>query len=712
VERALRESIRDLREVEGQLRRSREEVDDFIENGPVPLHWIGPDGKIIWANRAELELLGYEKSEYIGRQIADFHVDRAVIDDILSRLANGETLYSREARLRCKDGSIRYVLISSNVYWQDGRFLHTRCFTRDITERKLADLRKEELAQRSERLLRITAAIADAVSPQQVFEAVVDQVAASLDATSAGLWLLEGDEPVVRLVRAVGYSAEQARRFDGIPLDGSVRFPAIDTIRTSEPMWIASQRDLLAQYPHLASASLVRNYRIATLPVVMNNRTAGALGFTLPEESIIEDNERSFLMLVARYSAQALERLRLSEEHREARLRAELLFRLAGSVIVAQTVDDVFVAALDTLGESLLTDRSAILVFDAEGVMRFRASRGLSERYRAAVEGHSPWNRDVKAPEPVVVSDVGTDPAWAAFLPLFQKEKIGALAFVPLVASGRLIGKFMAYFPSPRGFSAQELETAKAIAHHVASAIVRFGAVAELERAVRFHEMFTAILGHDLRNPLGAILATAEVGMRREESERTRKTLARIVNSGGRMARMIDQLLDFTRVRVGSGIPLTPKSGDLLPVLRQVIDELRIAHPGWTLDLAADGQLSGFWDEDRLAQVFSNLVANAIQHGVREHGVRLSADGTGSAVVCISVENAGAIPENVLPNLFEPMVTGERRRASSHGLGLGLFISRQIVQGHGGTIDVDSSVDAGTRFTVTLPRSTREPSRP
>ena len=131
-----------FRESEGYLR-------DFVENAAIALHWVGPDGIILWANQTELDLLGYTREEYIGRHIADFHVDQPVIADILVRLTAGETLNSYEARLRCKDGSIRHVLISSNALFENEKFVRTRCFTRDITERKQA----EEASQKSRRFL-------------------------------------------------------------------------------------------------------------------------------------------------------------------------------------------------------------------------------------------------------------------------------------------------------------------------------------------------------------------------------------------------------------------------------------------------------------------------------------------------------------------------------------------------------------------------------
>ena len=141
----------EFRESEAALRRSERDLRDFVENAAIGLHWVGPDGIIRWANQTELDLLGYTREEYIGRHIADFHADQPVIADILVRLTGGETLNNHEARLRCKDGSIRHVLISSNVLFENEKFVHTRCFTRDISERKRVEgvLRESEAFNRS-----------------------------------------------------------------------------------------------------------------------------------------------------------------------------------------------------------------------------------------------------------------------------------------------------------------------------------------------------------------------------------------------------------------------------------------------------------------------------------------------------------------------------------------------------------------------------------
>jgi PAS domain S-box-containing protein len=125
------------------LRRSEYELADFFDNASVGLHWVGPDGVILRVNRTELEMLGYERDEYVGRHIADFHVDQDAIREVLLLLLRGETVRKFSTRMRCRDGSVREVLISSSGLWEDGRFIHSRCFTLDVTDSKWAEGSRE-----------------------------------------------------------------------------------------------------------------------------------------------------------------------------------------------------------------------------------------------------------------------------------------------------------------------------------------------------------------------------------------------------------------------------------------------------------------------------------------------------------------------------------------------------------------------------------------
>jgi len=138
---------------EEALRRSEEELADCFEKGSIGMHWVGADGIVLHVNQAELDMLGYGREEYVGHHIAEFHVDGPVIDEILRRLTAGETLRSFEARLRCRDGSIKQVAISSSVFWRDGQFVHTRCFTQDITSLKQVEAYLQSRDQRKNEFL-------------------------------------------------------------------------------------------------------------------------------------------------------------------------------------------------------------------------------------------------------------------------------------------------------------------------------------------------------------------------------------------------------------------------------------------------------------------------------------------------------------------------------------------------------------------------------
>ncbi len=145
---ALKTEVAERQEAEEALRRSESNLRDFLENATIGMHWVGHDGRIVWANQTELDLLGYTAEEYVGHHISEFHVDAPVIEDILHRLAGGEVLREYEARLRRKDGSVRHLIIDSSALFEEGKFVHTRCFTRDISDRRKMEDRLRESERR------------------------------------------------------------------------------------------------------------------------------------------------------------------------------------------------------------------------------------------------------------------------------------------------------------------------------------------------------------------------------------------------------------------------------------------------------------------------------------------------------------------------------------------------------------------------------------
>lgn len=223
-----------------------------------------------------------------------------------------------------------------------------------------------------------------------------------------------------------------------------------------------------------------------------------------------------------------------------------------------------------------------------------------------------------------------------------------------------------------------------------------------LQEQDRMREMFVGILGHDLRNPLSGIMMCAQLVLARSQDETLREPLARVLSNSQRMARMVEQLLDLTRLRLGDGITLAPRPSDLRRLLDDVIAENE--HHQRRCRLEAVGEAAGTWDPDRMQQVMSNLVGNAVRHGADGSPVLVKLDGTGQGRVVFTVHNLGPpIPQELHAVLFAAFRGHDHSRREG-GLGLGLYITDQLVRAHGGRISFESSADAGTTFTVSLPR--------
>jgi len=213
-------------------------------------------------------------------------------------------------------------------------------------------------------------------------------------------------------------------------------------------------------------------------------------------------------------------------------------------------------------------------------------------------------------------------------------------------------------------------------------------------------EQFIAILGHDLRNPVGSISMAAQLLLRTDLPEEQRQTVERIARSAGRIEGMIRDLLDFARGRLGGGIPIKRQPCDLGRICIEQVAEMKQAHPGRAITCEATDNLQGEFDPDRLEQVISNLIGNAIQHGMDPIRVTAREDGDGMIVF---VHNEGQpIPAPVISEIFEPF--HRRAEERTEGLGLGLYIVSEIVSAHGGTISVTSSEGEGTTFTIRWPR--------
>lgn len=407
----------------------------------------------------------------------------------------------------------------------------------------------------------------------------------------------------------------------------------------------------------------------------------------------------------------------LERELKNAKAETDLLYGLTDAVFRSSTLDQVYEHALGTITHGLRTKRASILLFDDEGVMRFRAWRGLSPTYRAAVDGHSPWTRDTRGPLPVLISDAASDPSVTEYREVFRAEGIRALGFFPLVHAERLIGKFMVYAEEPRVFTERDIRLASNVGSHVAQGVAR--QLAELEKArlleeastaraaaeqaVKGRDLVLAVVSHDLRNRLNTLTLSARKIASATDLAALEGTNQRIQRTLASMNRLISDLLDVSAIDAGmlqvdrKAVDVRSVLEDALELVRPLSDERRQT---LLMDCAPDLRLRA--DPERIVQVLTNLVGNAVKFTPADGVITASARlGDGSASVLFEISDSGpGIAAEHLPHVFDRFW---RPRSAAQGVGLGLAIAKGIVEAHGGSISARNGSAFGAVLAFSIP---------
>jgi PAS domain S-box-containing protein len=577
--------------------------------------------------------------------------------------------------------------------------------------------------------------LAAALTEDEVASTLLAVTEELLQATAGVVYLQDGDGRL-RLVasRGVTHSLESLRV---LPLDAPL--PLSTAVVERCPIFISRHADLLEQYPNLSHTRvpLAHLQAIAALPLVQGDNVVGGFAVSFDEERHFDNEERRWLEAIAAQASVAADRARLYEAERRAREEAETLYRISEALNATRTdlettVQRVTDEATRLTGAEFGAFFYNVLDAKGEAYLLYTLSGAPKEAFaKLGLPRNTPIFAPTFAGEGVVrLDDVKKDPRYGQMGPHHGMPPghlpVTSYLAVPVVSpSGEVLGGLFFGHSQPGRFTAAHERMTKALATSAALAIenaklLRTARAAEahqkrivddLRETVRFNDLFVGVLAHDLRTPLAAMLTSAELLSSRLSSpdDRNAKPIGRLISSGHRMTRMIEQLLDFTRLRFGGGMSLDPRPMDLGPHARQIVDEMEGANPGWPITVETSGELLGTWDADRLSQLLSNLIGNALQHGSPEDGVRIRINGEAAGTVTIEIHNMGAIARERLPNVFEPLIGGERRRDKSRGLGLGLFITRAIARAHGGDVGVTSTAAAGTSFVVTLPREARPP---
>ncbi|WP_225410678.1 GAF domain-containing sensor histidine kinase [Stigmatella hybrida] len=314
---------------------------------------------------------------------------------------------------------------------------------------------------------------------------------------------------------------------------------------------------------------------------------------------------------------------------------------------------------------------------------------------------------------PLLVNRASEDPRFASH-PAPKLYGIESYIAVPLSRrDGTPFGVMCALDPLPAAVQEDRLVVFRHLADLVGYQLeqeeqldARAAQLLGAQETAQLREQLIGIVSHDLRSPLTAITLSAATMMRRTDLDgRAREGLTRILQASGRANRLIRDLLDFTQARIGKGLPVRRQAMDVNELTQQVVDELQLSVPERLLLLRCSGDGTGTWDPDRVAQVLTNLITNAVQYGPPGEPIRVDVQGRPDAVH-LSVHNGGPpIAGHVLASLFQPFTRGEQPGGERRSIGLGLFIVDQILRAHGGSVEVQSTAGAGTAFHVHLPRT-------
>jgi signal transduction histidine kinase len=466
-------------------------------------------------------------------------------------------------------------------------------------------------------------------------------------------------------------------------------------------------------------------------PIVVEGKLMGVIDLSLA----VEYADPRFLLLIS-HTAQVI------SQHMLAGVALERADVLSGRL---RRLHDVARALARTLSRSEIADvvvdhaRHALDASTAVGYvleetgdrLRWLAGRAVPDDLRAPFE-----TLPLDSPMPVAVAAATGTPVYAptraiteALFPIVAEvlppEMLQSFVALPLRIDGRAIGGIAFSFAQPRELEPGDHEYLLTMADHFAVALDRVAkfecervareaaerARQDLEHAQQVRERLLGMIGHDLRSPLSAISFAADRLLMEPCSRRHERIGERIATSAARMARMIAQLLDFTRARLGGGIPILPVPADLGVICRRVVDEIQMARPSAQVQARLASPVAGQWDPDRLADVVSNLLGNAIDHGATGTPVEVTLEDQ-DAHATLRVRNQGAtIAAAELGSIFDPfhrgLVTGHSTGQRA-GLGLGLYIVQQIVAAHGGTVHAESQ-DGVTTFTVRLPKTAPPP---
>jgi len=700
--RELEREIARRKSIERLIAQRERELADFLEHAVEGLQKVGPHGIILWANGAVLELLGYRSEEYVGRPMREFIADEQDAE-LLPRLLSGEVVRAAPLTLRCKSGSLRHVLISSNALREEDRIVYVRCFMRDVTEeRRTERALQEEQRLASEVRFRLAAIV------ESSDDAIVSK---RLDGTIQS-WNAGAQ-------RLFGYTEEEAV---GKPI--TLIIP---------PELHDEERQILQR--------LARGERIDHFETIRVTRGGERLAISLTVSPVRDS--RGVIVGASKIARNITER-RLMEEALREETRVLHVLNNVGAGLAAARLN------LERIVQ-VMTDAATEVSGAAYGAFFYRVESEQGVRHELyALTGasreafaHLPMPRSTPLLAPafdgqgtVRCDDVSKNAGYGRNAPYKGMPTahlpVRSFLAVPVRSgSGELHGTLLCGHPQPGLLSQRSERLVLSVAAQAAIAIDnarlyeaaqreianRKRAEAALSEADRRKDEFLALLAHELRNPLAPIRYAVAMGKKTGRTpEQQRRAEEIIERQAEHMSRLLDDLLDVSRITHGTlelkraRIELTSVVAAAIEAARPLLDArqhtLALDLPKDTVRLDADSV--------RIAQILSNLLINAAKYTDAGGHIELHAEQKGRTVAISVKDNGIGISAEMMPRLFT--LFSQARPAlerSEGGLGIGLALVRGLVDLHGGTIEARSEgLNRGSEFTVRLPIVVAAPEQP
>lgn len=674
---------------------TRRQLEDFVENAVEGMHWVNADGTLLWANAAELRLLGYTREEYVGRNIREFHVDAAVIEDMLQRLRNHQDLVAYEARVRCKDGTIRHVIIDSNGLWENGRFVHSRCFTRDITGRKHAEERLRFLSEVSTALA-MSLSYTDTM--RQVVQLAVPTIAdwaAVYEATPEGalrpIAASQADAALADWTTAVHDQPQEPRR----PTDAvaAALRRGGDILATLDPCLIPQLRD--GEGSSTPSAEKV--FSVMLVPMRARGSLVGAITFVTTQRSrrTFSQRELQLAQEVGRRAALATDNARLYQAEASARQRAE------------QALQDL---RTTEQGMQTILENTSALVFVKDLQGRYSLSNLRFDQVHQLATGAAIGKTDADLFTPDIAKVLAENDRRVT-------EADGPIEFEEtLPVEGELRTFLSIKFPLHRSTGetygvcgiATDITDRKRAEEKLRQMNVELEErvhrrTSQLENAVRELESFNYSVSHDLRTPLRTIRGFAHLLLRdagKNLDEESRGHLRYVYDATERMSEIIEDLLKLSRVNRAE---LRREEVDLTAMARDVIERLRQSDPERKVAVDIDPNLKAVADRQLMRVVLENLLENAWKFTGRHSFAKIEfgrADADGRPLFYVRDDGAG-FDMSYAEKLFQPF-TRLHHASEFDGTGIGLATVQRIIQRHGGKIHADAKPEKGATFYFTV----------